>query len=353
MVTDTRGKYERATQEAAPKWLRRGDGDTWLGVFGQQKDDARRYLMDAMRNWFAGSLSTPRGPTLAAANDALIHIASNMNIDRFENLTDDQFRAMLLDAWPIWQQSGTPAGIIKIIRYLGFTGPIAFMPVAKEGRWEDGAGNFYIRLEHATFAVEQNEKFQLNLPRTRDGMGVQQYGTYSQTVEWDLATVTPPFNICEVNTEPYWDYFNYIWDAFYIVIGQPHPFTFWSWGDDRKWGQPDWGWNGVKTGDQVLLRRLIIEIQKYNAGHCSCRGLLFQMGDQPRRIDTVAVTKNMNNQPVETITVQNIAAVSSPDVWASFNYGDGTRYGQGFCVVRMYEDWEVNDDRVPNQLFQW
>lgn len=347
MAKDLRGPYERAQQELAPKWLRRGDGDTWLSVFGQQKDDARRSLLDAVRNWFAAAIQTAQGPTLAAANDALIHIASNFDLERPEILTDNQFRAMILMAWSIWVRAGTQGGLIREIERLGFTN-VSIFPVWREDRWDDGAGNYTLTLNYNTFNPEQNALFQVQ----------PQVGSHTQVGDWGLVNVTqclpPPIGICFSFQEWYWDFFNYIWSAFYVVIGQPHDYTFWAWGDDRKYGQPDWGWDGVKTGDPVLLKRLIRQIHTFKAGHTSCRGILFQF-DESRvlRFDDILVSKDVNNIYTQTIVTGTQAPIANLSIWDLFNFGDGTKYGAGFLPVQVREEWEVDDSNVPNIRDQW
>lgn len=351
------GPYEKAQQELAPRWLRRGDGDAWLAASGAQRDDARKTLLDAVRNWFAVSVQTPRGATLAAADDALTHIGSNFGLDKPENLTNDQYRSMLADPWGIWGRAGTILGLTTEIKRLGFE-VVAFMPVSWEKHSDDGQGNYKLEWGYSTFEVEQNRLFQFKIPLTRPAPGDPVVSFPVQNREWDQVDYTvcypPPFNVCLAYRIPYWDYFNLIWSAYYIVIGQPHSFDFWGWGDARKWGDKTWGWDGVKTGDRVLLKRLMLTIRQFGAALGSCRGILFQMpSSKRRRIQKVRVDVDADGQWEQTISTTFVNPIAQVGVWDKFNFGDGTRYGAGFAGVRMREEWEVNDDNPPNIRDQW
>jgi len=45
--------------------------------------------------------------------------------------------------------------------------------------------------------------------------------------------------------------------------------------------------------------------------------------------------------------------VPNVHIWAQLNWGGGLRYGGGFLEYRMREEWEVDDQNVPNIRDQW
>ncbi len=60
------------------------------------------------------------------------------------------------------------------------------------------------------------------------------------------------------------------WSRFWVVIDQPHPWTFhtWgegTWGDGRRWG------GTIETSQVELMRRII---RKWKASHAFCEGIL-------------------------------------------------------------------------------
>lgn len=350
--------YATVQVEIAPKWLRRADGETWLEVSGTAKDTARQFILSAIRNRFQ-SIIVPKftQSTIArdmilskASSSALNHIGSNFDLERPEVLDDDQYQAMLQDAWNIWIRSGTAQGIITEVKRLGFTN-VTLLPVMLEARYQILADN-YCKLTYETFAVEQNELFQCKLGESLI-TAYQATEAQGPIFDTDLMPVT------------YWDELKYIWSAFYVVIGQEHPFDFLRWGDTRlngttgaikKFGSFQWGGlRGSTEGNRTWLRRIALTIQKFTAGHTTCRGILFHMPNTiPRRLDTVVVTQDpITKVYTESLNTTLLAAIAGVDIWAGFNWGGGLRYGPGFLEYRMREEWEVDEQNVPNIRDQW
>jgi len=332
-------------QDLAPPFLKTGEGDAWLGTYGKALDNARQYTLDAIRNRF---------PSLASP-DALPHIGSTCNLEKPENLTDDEFRAMLSEVWPIWLASGTQAGLINEVKRLGFTGPVTVIPVYNEIRTEDGI-NFNINFNYATPEPEQNRNFQLQL-EGRKVAGLTVYGPYTQQKEWDTVTVNicyTEIGLCISQVLPYWDFFNYIWSSYYLVIGLPHDYTFWKLNKDRKWGEPGVKWNGVKTGSQVMLDRLFKTIDTFGAAHTTCRAILFEATTSQRRTKQVVQTfMDGNGEWAQLISTVVINAFSPAVLWNGFNFGAGPLFANGFHSVRKYEAWERDEMNPPNIKDIW
>lgn len=351
-------EYRQVQVEVAPKWLRREDGETWLAVNGQAKDTARQFILSAIRNRFQSAIvpqftqsTIARDILLSKASvDSLPHIGSNFDLERPEILTDTQYRDMLQDAWNIWIRSGTAQGIITEVKRLGFTN-VTLLPVMFEARYQRLA-DYFVKLTYQTFAVEHNELFQCQLGE-------------SLITSFQATEATGPVFDTELTPVTYWDELKYVWSSFYVVIGQEHPFDFLRWGDPRlngttgaikKFGSFQWGGLRASTEtNRTWLRRIALTIQKFSAGHTTCRGILFHMPDTiPRRIDTVVVTQDaMTKVYTESLSTVNLASIPNVDIWGQFNWGGGLRYGAGFLEYRMREEWEVDDQNVPNIRDQW
>lgn len=351
-------EYRQVQVEIAPRWLRRGDGETWLAVNGAAKDTARQFILSAIRNRFQ-SLIPPRESNSQIAQDmilskasvdSLTHIGSNFDLERPEILTDDQYRTMLQDAWNIWIRSGTAQGIINEVKRLGFSS-VTLLPVILEARYQR-LPNYFVKLTYETFAVEHNELFQCKL-------GESLITPYQATEE------AGPIFDTDVTTVTYWDELKYVWSSFYVVIGQEHPFDFLRWGDTglngttgprKKYGTFQWG--GLRASTDQLktwIRRIDLTIKKFCAGHTTCRGILFHMPTSiPRRFDTVVVTQDpITKVYTESLNTVNIPARNDLDIWSEFDWGGGRRFGAGFLEYRMREEWEVDDQNVPNIRDQW
>ena len=356
-------EYAQVQVEVAPKWIKRGDGETWLAVSGTAKDQARQYILSAIRNRFQATIN-PRETTSTiardiliakASNDALVKIGTNFDLERPEILTYDQYRDMLQDAWNIWIRSGTAQGIITEVKRLGFTN-VTLLPVMLEAHLQILA-NYYIKLTYQTFAVEQNELFQCTLGQS---LITELQATENDGFIFNTDDIEPGGQLT-----PYWDSLKYIWSAFYVVIGQEHPFDFLKWGDVgldggagpiKKYGKFKWG--GLRSSteqNETWLRRIASTIQKFTAGHTSCRGILFHMPTTiPRRLDTVVVTQDaMTKVYTESLVTVNLPAINNVDIWGQFNWGGGLRYGAGFLEYRMREEWEVDEQNTPNIRDQW
>lgn len=356
-------EYRQVQVEIAPKWLRRGDGETWLSVSGTAKDTARQFILSAVRNRFQATIN-PRETTSViardilltkASDDSLTHIGSNFDLEKPEILTNDQYRAMLQDAWNIWIRSGTALGIVTEVKRLGFTN-VTLLPVILEAHYQRLA-NYYVRLTYETFAVEQNELFQCTL-------GESAIPPYKANDDWSTQTEYP-MAIGATPIYPYWDDLKYVWSSFYVVIGQEHPFDFLRWGDVglngtsgevKRYGKFKWG--GLRSStetNETWLRRIALTIKKFTAGHTTCRGILFHVTPTiPRRFDTVVVTQNaMTKVYTESLTTVNLASIPNVDIWGRWNWGGGIRYGAGFLEYRMREEWEVDEQNTPNVRDQW
>lgn len=145
-----------------------------------------------------------------APTDALAYIGSERQLERYTGETDEDFRVRLWDAWETWFLSGTEDGLLNQL-YL--------------------ATNY---LGLTNISIRTN-------------------------ADWNP---TPP----DGNTG--W------WSRFWVVIGEPHPWTV------HLWGQGSWGdgrdWGGSVTPDVInLLRRVI---KKWKPSHAYCEAILIQFG---------------------------------------------------------------------------
>lgn len=186
-------------------------------VFGEVKDLVADATNEAI---LAGFIDT-------APDDALDAIGHNFDLDnKCANLTYDQFRVKLSQAWKFWQSSGTPARLIKEIQDLGFPN-VAIVP-----QWIE-----------VTPGV-----FKKSFPTLLD---------------------SNPY----METHPFWS-------NFWVVINQPHSFTGHIWGTPGAgiWGIGTTGtpykWGSV-SGDQDLLACLVSLIKKLKPAWTSCRGIVF------------------------------------------------------------------------------
>lgn len=229
-----------------------GRGEEFWGVIADQLDQAR--------NWARAGIQTTF-PRLAPP-EALPFVAQDYNLELPEHFTVDQQRDMLIDAFPIWERSGSHEGILTEVRRLGYTS-CSILPVWQH-RWRDDG--FTDRID-----------IQYTIPRA------DETNPLFRPQGWPLVAPPPPavpsvFYTSDIATqgpfrEGWWLDKNYHFSSFYVVVNQPHPFAF------RRWGEWRWGdggrWDALVTGNRQELRRLKRTIQIHKAHDQSCRGVIF------------------------------------------------------------------------------
>lgn len=229
-----------------------GRGEEFWGVLAQQLDDARNWARAAVRATF------PR----VAPPEALPYIAQSYNLELPEEFTVQQQRDMLVDAFPIWERSGSHEGILTEVRRLGY--PECEIVPVWQYRWADDGTTDRIDVQYTIpRADEPNVLFR---PEGWPLIPPPPPAIPSVTYTQDIATQGR-------FVDGWWLDKNYHWSSFYVVIHQPHPFGFRRW---REWHWGDGGrWDALVTGNRRALQRLKRTIQIHRDNSQSCRGIIF------------------------------------------------------------------------------
>ncbi len=227
-----------------------GRGEDFLNMLGDKVDEIQDW-------WKSGTIASfvKKGP-----DEALPYILQNYNLDQPEQFVPAQARAMALDAWNIWERSGSHEGILTEVRRLGYPN-CQIIPV-----WQ------FKRSQR----VGQDEiQCRPTLPREFD----HNIRFWPRSVTGRLL---PPFGTDKPFGDNWWKEeqpdgngpINFHFTCFWLVINPPHPFSFLRWGDPVRYGQ-GYRWSGLVKGDLSYLRRLFLTVKKHTPGEWSCRGVIF------------------------------------------------------------------------------
>lgn len=189
-----------------------------------------------------------------ALDEALPYLLQNYNLDKIEAFTVLQTRKQIADAWDTWAKSGSEEGILAEVNRLGYLNA-SMIPVWQYRQHSDG--------------VTDTLDFQPSLIPDRNRLF------------WPVGTASPDYMTThnrDIATQgewgdEWWVELNFHFSSYFVVIHDP-PFAFRRWGDPALWGK-DLRWDALVVGDRVALRRLYLEIKKFNTAEWSCRGVVF------------------------------------------------------------------------------
>jgi hypothetical protein len=226
-----------------------------------------RHYFEGLGELFEAAVAKPLDNLIAAAkqataqrfwayalDEALPYLLQNYNLDKIEAFTPDQTRQQLDDAWTTWERAGSEEGILAEVNRLGYS-RASMLPVWLSRQSNDGTTD---TIEcQPSLLPDRNRLFWPVGSAAPDYMTTHSRNIATQG-EWG---------------DGWWVDINYHFSSFFIVIHDP-PFAFRRWGDPAFWGK-DLRWDALVVGDRVALRRLYLEIKKFNAAEWSCRGVVF------------------------------------------------------------------------------
>lgn len=123
--------YRAWARDNCPTWLRGTWGEYLIGTFG--------FVYDAIQetHYEAGAVASLDAPSFPI--DALPHVGSERNIERYASETDATYKARVRGAWVAWPQAGTKNGLLSQLTAAGFDAEIMEM---KDWDWDGDADNW-------------------------------------------------------------------------------------------------------------------------------------------------------------------------------------------------------------------